>query len=72
MSQENVELWRASIEDLRSCNNEVDWEGWLSRVVERWDPDIEWDASGTPLSGERCGRQPHRVGVGCRCPVCLA
>jgi SnoaL-like domain len=49
MSLENVEMWRASIEDLRACNNEADWEGWLNRVVERWDPAIEWDASAAPL-----------------------
>jgi hypothetical protein len=49
MSLENVETWRASIEDLLACNNRADWEGWLSRVVERWDPDIEWDASAAPL-----------------------
>jgi hypothetical protein len=49
MSQDNVETWRASIEDFRACAREGDWEGWLSRVVELWDPAIEWDFSESPL-----------------------
>jgi hypothetical protein len=46
MSGENVELWRASIEDLRACASASDWEGWLTRTAPLWDPDIEWDVSG--------------------------
>jgi SnoaL-like protein len=45
MSQENVELWRESIEDLLACRSEADWEGWLARASELWDPAIEWDVS---------------------------
>ena len=46
MSRENVELWRASIEDLRACAGASDWEGWLTRTARLWDADIEWDVSG--------------------------
>ena len=45
VSQENVELWRGSIEDLLACRSEADWEDWLARADELWDPDIEWDVS---------------------------
>ena len=45
MSQENVELWRETIEDFRACRSEADWEGWLTRTSGLWDPHIEWDVS---------------------------
>jgi hypothetical protein len=48
MSKENVELWRASIEDLLASASEAEWEGWIARAAELWDPDIEWDASPVP------------------------
>jgi SnoaL-like protein len=44
MSQENVELWRASIEDLLGTDVS-DWEGWVDRAADLWDPEIEWDLS---------------------------
>ena len=45
MSQENVELWRRSIEGFLACKSEADWDEWLPRAAELWDPDIEWDIS---------------------------
>ena len=45
MSQENVELWRASIEDVRGGTGEADREATLSKMAELWDPEIEWDVS---------------------------
>ena len=45
MSEENVELWRASIQDFRAGHNELDREGTLTKMAELWDPDIEWDAT---------------------------
>ena len=47
MSQENVELWRAAIEDLRTRLLRRDVEGVVTRFPgqELWDPEIEWDAS---------------------------
>src|SRR2546428_6509146 len=45
MSQENVELWRGSIEDFVACSNEADWEVWLTRAAQIWDREIEWDVS---------------------------
>jgi ketosteroid isomerase-like protein len=46
MSRENVERWRAAVEDFRACTSELGWEAWLDRnAAERWHPDIEWDAS---------------------------
>jgi hypothetical protein len=46
MSQENVEAWRASIEDFLAGTREPDREAMLARLAELWDPDIEWDVSG--------------------------
>ena len=45
MSQENVEAWRASIEDLRAANSESDRDAWLPGMAELWDPEIEIDAA---------------------------
>ena len=45
MSQENVERWRASIEDFLAGTSEFDREGMLTRIAERWDPEFELDAS---------------------------
>jgi ketosteroid isomerase-like protein len=46
MSQENVELWRASIEVFLAGTSESDWTAWLDEAARLWDPDIEWDTSG--------------------------
>jgi hypothetical protein len=45
VSQENVELWRGSIERFLACRSEADRERWLAEAAENWDPDIEWDVS---------------------------
>ncbi len=48
MSQENVELWRAGIEDYLAGKTEFDEDGMLTKFggqEDLWDPDIEWDAS---------------------------
>jgi hypothetical protein len=45
MSQENVEAWRASIEDMLSCTGEDEIEAWITRAAALWHPDIEWDLS---------------------------
>ncbi len=45
MSQENVELWRASIEDFLAGTSESDRERTLTKMAELWDPEIEWDVS---------------------------
>jgi hypothetical protein len=49
MSRENVELWRAFIEDFRAGTSESDREATLTKMAELWDPEIEWDASGSAL-----------------------
>jgi ketosteroid isomerase-like protein len=46
MSQENVEIWRASIEDFLAGTREPDREAMLAKLSKLWDPDIEWDVSG--------------------------
>jgi SnoaL-like domain len=52
MSREDLERWRASIENFRACTSEADWEAWLDRnVEEHWDPEIEWDASEASAAG---------------------
>ncbi len=48
MSQENVEIVRAALEDLLSLD-ESTWEAWLGRFDEGLDPAIEWDASEAPM-----------------------
>jgi hypothetical protein len=45
MSQENVELWGASIEEFRAGTSESDREATLTKMAELWDPEIEWDVS---------------------------
>src|SRR6266704_3775580 len=45
MSQSNVDRYRAWAEDFIACQNDSDWQGWISRTSEGWDPEIEWDAS---------------------------
>jgi ketosteroid isomerase-like protein len=49
MSQENVELLRASIEAFRAGTSESDREAMLTKNAELSDPDIELDASGAPV-----------------------
>jgi SnoaL-like domain len=48
MSQENVERFRAAIEDFLAGSGESSWEGWLTRADEIMDPAIVWDASEGP------------------------
>jgi hypothetical protein len=33
MSQENLELWRRTIDDFVACRTEADWEAWLASGV---------------------------------------
>ena len=51
MSQANVDLWRASIEDARAgiSTGEFDREATISKMAELYDPEIEWDASESPV-----------------------
>ena len=49
MSQENLERARAGIEDFLAGTSESDREAMLTRISERWDPEIELDASETPV-----------------------
>jgi SnoaL-like protein len=49
MSQENVEILRVLIEDFLTGTSESDREDTLSRGAEGWDPDIELDATETPV-----------------------
>lgn len=49
MSQENVEILRAGIETFLAGTGESAREDMLSRSAEGWDPQIELDASGTPV-----------------------
>jgi ketosteroid isomerase-like protein len=51
MSQENVELYRAVLEEFRVASGGSDWEPWLARMTDVLDPEIEWDASGSPIPG---------------------
>lgn len=49
MSQENVELWRAQIEQLRAGTSaQFDHEAAISKMAEIWDPEIELDVSEAP------------------------
>jgi ketosteroid isomerase-like protein len=47
MSRENVDTWRASIEDIRSGIDagQFDHEATISKMAALWAPDIEWDVS---------------------------
>jgi ketosteroid isomerase-like protein len=51
MSQENVELVRAAVEDFISGKGAFDAEGMLTKMPdeELFDPEIEWDASEAPV-----------------------
>ena len=51
MSQENVEVWRASIEDIGAeiDRGEFDQEVTISKLTEIWDPAIELDTSDGPV-----------------------
>jgi hypothetical protein len=49
MSQENVELWRMSIEDFLAGTSEFDREGMLTKLAELLDPEFELDASESPV-----------------------
>jgi hypothetical protein len=63
MTQENLEVWRASIEELRTGTHELDREAWLARMAELWHPQIEFDVSEAPwlgLSGIYLGRDAIR------------
>ena len=59
MSQENVEILRAAIERFLAGTSESDRDDMLTKGAEGWDPEIELDASGTPvldISGVYRGR----------------
>ena len=63
MSQENVELTRQVADDYLGGTDESSWEAWISRMVERLDPAIDWDASEVPapdLNGVLRGRESVR------------
>lgn len=49
MPRRNVDLWRASIEDIRSdiraSADEFDGEAMIIKMSQLWDADIEWDVS---------------------------
>jgi hypothetical protein len=61
MSQENVEQLRSGLESFLAGTDESAREEMLSRIAEGWDPEIELDASETPVldtSGVYRGRMP--------------
>jgi ketosteroid isomerase-like protein len=49
MSRENVELFRALVEDYLGGSSESDREGMLTRITALMDPKIEFDASEVPV-----------------------
>jgi ketosteroid isomerase-like protein len=51
MSEENVEIVRRIIEDFIAGASEFDSDGTLTKLAgeDLFDPDIEWDASGSPM-----------------------
>jgi hypothetical protein len=55
MSQENVEMWRASIEDIRAgiSSGEFDREAIISKLTELLSPEIELDTSEGPALDAR-------------------
>jgi hypothetical protein len=60
MSAQDVERFRASIEDFLGVSGESDWEEWLTRANEMLDPEIVWDASEGPapdIQGVYRGRE---------------
>ena len=65
MSQENVEVWRAQIEALRTgASGQFDQEAVISKMAEVWDPHIEQDLSEAPpglgVSGVYRGIEANR------------
>ena len=63
MSQENVELWRGSIEAFLAGASEFNSKATLSEWAEHWDPEIELDASEFPaldISGVHRGADAVR------------
>jgi SnoaL-like domain len=50
MSRENVEQLRAAIESFLAGTSESAREDTLNRLAEGWDPEIELDASDTPVT----------------------
>jgi hypothetical protein len=68
MSQEELERWRASFEDLaRAGEEDLDPEAATSKMAELWDPEVEWDMSEAPVfdiggvyRGIEAGRQLWR------------
>ena len=57
MSEENVELWRAVVEDafFAPGTTEFDPEAAISRMAELWDPEVEFDVSAVPsLTSAAC------------------
>lgn len=53
MSRESVESIRRLAEGFFACRSEEDFEGWLARAAERWDPEIEFDTSDFPFPDVR-------------------
>jgi hypothetical protein len=50
MSQENVEIWRANLEgQLAELTAGTSPEATISKLAEIWDPDIELDATESPV-----------------------
>jgi hypothetical protein len=45
MSQENVDLFRAALDDFLGGTSESEREGMLARIAAVWHPEIEWDVS---------------------------
>jgi len=64
MSQENVDAWRAQVEQLRAgAGADFDQEAAISNMAEIWDPEIELDVSEAPgvgLGGVRRGAAAAR------------
>jgi hypothetical protein len=64
MSQENVERWRAQVEQLRADTSaQFDQEAAISKMAELWDPEIEVDVSEAPaldLGGVHRGIEANR------------
>jgi hypothetical protein len=52
MSLQNLELWRAQVEQLRAAASaQFDQEAAISEMAEIWDPEIELDVSEAPGVG---------------------
>jgi hypothetical protein len=64
MSQENVERWRAQVEQLRArSGTQFDQEAAISKMAELWDPEIEVDVTEAPaldLGGVHRGIEANR------------